>query len=119
MTFQHKELATGRWRGLSFLEQMANVGAEIGRTVSWKEKNRPDFSWRAFERALELLDLTIADPRNRSRLRELLRVREALADHFAFDNDFQSSDESWERYFYPFQYAARAKRTSPNSGVGS
>lgn len=110
MTFQHRELAAGRWRDLSFLEQMANVGAEIGRTVAWKGKNRPDYSWRAFERALELLDLTIGDPKNRSRLRELLRVREALADHFAFDNIYQSSDDSWERYFYPFQFAARATR---------
>lgn len=36
---------------------------------------------RAFERALELLDLTAADPKNQSRLRELRRVREALSDH--------------------------------------
>ena len=110
MTFQHRELAAGRWYDLSFLEQMGNVGAEIGRTVAWKEKNRPDYSQRAFERALELLDLTISDPKNRSRLREVLRVREALADHFAFDNTYQSTDESWQRYFYAFQFAARANR---------
>jgi hypothetical protein len=41
-----------------------------------------------------LLDLTIGDLQKRGRLRELLRVREALADHFASDNSFQSSDES-------------------------
>ena len=110
MTFQHRELAAGRWYDLSFFEQMANVGAEIGRTVTWKEKGRPDYSYRAFERALELLDLTISDRKNRSRLRELARVREALADHFAFDNSFQSSDQSWQRYFQPFQFAARANR---------
>ena len=110
MSFQHRELAAGRWHELSFFEQMANIGAEIGRTVGWKEKNRPDYSGRAFERALELLDLTISDPRNRRRLRELLRVREALADHFAFDNSYQSTDESWQRYFYPFQFAARVTR---------
>jgi hypothetical protein len=108
MTYQHRELAAGRWYELSFFEQMANVGAEIGRTISWKDKNRPDYSRRAFERALELLDLTINDPRNRSRLRELLRVREALADCYVFDNSYQSSDEAWQRYFYPFQFAARA-----------
>jgi hypothetical protein len=110
MTYQHRELAAGRWHELSFFEQMANVGAEIGRTISWKNKNRPDFSQRAFDRALELLDLTISDQKNRGRLRELLRVREALADSYAFDNSYRSSDESWQRYFYPFQYAARASR---------
>jgi hypothetical protein len=110
MTYQHRELAAGRWNQLSFFEQMANVGTEIGRTITWKAKNRPDYSWRAFERALELLDLTIRDAKNGKRLRELLRVREALADHFAFDNSYQSSDGSWQRYFCPFQIAARADR---------
>ncbi len=110
MTYQHQGLAEGGWCELSFFEQMANVGAEVGRTIAWKGRNQQDFSRRAFDRALELLDLTIADPRNRSRLRELLRVREALADHFVFDNAYGSSDESWNRYFYPFQFAARATR---------
>jgi hypothetical protein len=110
MTFQHRELAAGRWYDLPFFDQMANVGSEIGRTVTWKEKGRPDYSRRAFERAFELLDLTISDRKNRSRLRELVRVREALADHFAFDNSYQSTDESWLHYFHPFQFAARANR---------
>ena len=110
MSIQHRELAAGRWNLFSFAEQMANVGSEIERTIAWKAKGRPDYSGRAFERALELLDLTIADARNRSRLRELLRVREALADHFAFDNTYQSSPESWQRYFRCFLVAARGGR---------
>jgi hypothetical protein len=110
VTYQHRELAAGRWKELSFLEQMANVGAEIGRTISWKAKGRPDYSRRAFERALELLDLTVTDSKNVTRLRELLRVREALADHFAFDNFYQSSDESWRSYFGSFERASRLNR---------
>jgi len=35
MSYYHRELAAGRWNELSFLEQMANVGAEIGQTVNW------------------------------------------------------------------------------------
>jgi hypothetical protein len=108
VTVVHRELAAGRWRELTFSEQMANIGSEVERTISWKEKGRAEVSLRAFERALELLDLTVADPRNRPRLRELLRVREALADHFAFDNEYASTDRSWRRYFHPFARAARA-----------
>jgi len=110
MTYQHREMAAGRWNRLSFAEQMANIGSEIERTVAWKAKGHPDYSQRAFERALELLDLTIADERNRMRLRELLRVREALADHFAFDNSYRSSPEDWQRYFRFFLAAARGNR---------
>ncbi len=118
MIYQHRELASGRWNDLNFFEQMANVGAEIGRTITWKTKSRPDYSARAFERALELLDLTIRDHKNRKRARELLRVREVLADHFAFDNSYQSSDDSWQRYFYAFQVAARVNpATSPDGSL--
>ncbi len=110
MSYQHRELAAGKWNLLSFAEQMANIGSEIERTISWKRKGRAEISGRAFERALELIDLTIADTKNRPRLRELLRVREAIADHFYFDNFYQSTPESWQRYFGCFLIAARGKR---------
>ena len=110
MSFRHQELAAGRWNQLSFAEQMANVGSEVERTIAWDAKGRKDYSQRAFERALELLDLTIADIKNRRRLRELLRVREALADRFVFDNYYQSTPEAWQRYFHCFLVAARGNR---------
>jgi hypothetical protein len=109
MSYQHRELAAGRWNQFSFAEQMANVGSEIERTISWKAKGRKDYGDRAFDRAIELLDLTIADARNRKRLRELLRVREALADYFVFNNSYQSAPESWQKYFRYFLFAARGK----------
>ena len=109
MSHQHRELAAGKWNQLCFAEQMANVGSEIERTISWKARGRQDFSDRAFNRAIELLDLTIAGAGSPARLRELLRVREALADCFAFDNIYQSTPESWQRYFRYFLVAVRGK----------
>lgn len=106
--YLHKELAGGRWQELSFFEQMANIGSEVERTINWRE-SKPDYSQKAFERALELLDLTVADPKNRFRLRELLRAREALVDYFKFDNLYGSSDQKWRNYFYAFNYAARVE----------
>lgn len=106
MTYQHQELAQGRWFKLPFFEQMANVGSEVGRAINWRVRSGVN-SRLAFERALELLDLTIDDAKNRTRRRELLRVREVLADYFAGDNVYQSSDISWQNYFYAFNYAAR------------
>ena len=50
-------------------------------------------SKQAFERALELLSLTILDPKHKGRLRELTRVREALIDYFVYDNEYGSSDK--------------------------
>jgi len=110
MSVQHSELAAGRWFRLSLVEQLANVGSEIERAMRWREKGNAEYGERAFERALELLDFTIADEKHRSRLKELTRLREALADYFRFDNDYGSSDELWRKYFHAFTYAAALRR---------
>ncbi len=98
-----------RWFELSFIEQMANIGAEIGRAINWKDKDKK-LSGASFERGLELLDLTILDAKNKKRLKELLRAREVLADYFYFDNIYNSNDKQLNDYFYPFNYAAAIKK---------
>ncbi len=108
MNYQHKNLAAGHWSKLSFFEQMANVGSEVERTINWKKKGNEEYSRLAFERALELLDFSRADQKNKKRLREISRVREAIVDHFFGKNEYASSDESWQKYFYVFNYAAKA-----------
>lgn len=110
MSYQHKSLAGGRWKEISFVEQMANVGGEVERALLWRAKNNPPYSERAFERALELLDLTLATTEGFPRLKEVARVREALVDYFVGPNEFGSTDASWRRYFLPFAYAARRDR---------
>lgn len=109
MEYQHKNLAAGHWQELSFFEQMANVGSEVERTIKWKNKNA-EFSKMAFERVLELLDLTLSDRKNIKRFREVARAREAIVDHFFGKNDYVSTDESWQKYFFSFNYAARISR---------
>jgi hypothetical protein len=88
------------------MEQLANVGSEVERALNWLKKNNPEYSRMAFHRALELLNLTIADPRHRYRLKELTRVREALLDFFLGENEYRSSEKSWRNYFYSFAFAA-------------
>ncbi|KKS34171.1 MAG: hypothetical protein UU95_C0016G0001 [Parcubacteria group bacterium GW2011_GWC2_42_12] len=110
MIYQHQQLASGRWAELTFFEQMANIGSEVERAMRWKRTGNQKYSQLAFERALELLDLTISDGKNFKRLREVIRVREILADYFAFNNDYHSTDKSWKNYFYSFNYASRLGR---------
>jgi len=106
----HKDLAGGRWYELSVAEQMANVGCDIERTIRWRDKGDLDYSRSAFERALELLQFTIADPKNRKRLKELCRLKEALIDYFVYDNQYSSTDEAWQKYFFNFNYMAALQR---------
>lgn len=107
MGYQHKELAAGHWDDLSFLEQMANIGSEIERALKWRAKGNPTYCQQAFERALELMDLTLDSVSGFSRLKELARLREAIVDYFLGSNDFASTETSWRKYFSSFTYAAR------------
>jgi hypothetical protein len=106
MKYEHKNLAEGRWNSLSFFEQMANIGSEVERATKWMEKGNIEYSRMAFDRSLELLDLTIVDKKNINRLKELTRLRETLADYFVFENIYKSSSKSFQNYFYAFNYAA-------------
>ena len=74
---QHKDLAAGNWSKLSLAEQLGNVGSEINRALNWQNKDEKLFK-NAGARALELLDLTIADSRWKTRLKELARARELI-----------------------------------------
>ncbi len=107
----HKDLTPERWFKFSLFDQLANVGMEIERTISWRNVNNPEYSQQAFFRALELLDLTIMDPKNKSgTLKELVFTRESLVDYFMYDNEYKSTDEIWQNYFYNFAYAAAIRR---------
>jgi hypothetical protein len=107
MNRQHKELAAGRWKGMTLSEQMANIGSEVSRALNWMEKGNLEYSRKAAVRALELLDLSLDSADSFPRLRELARLREAVVDFFFGDNQFSSSEALWRNYFDHFNYAAR------------
>jgi hypothetical protein len=107
----HREAAAGAWSELSLMEQMGNIGTEVGRAARAKEGGKDERAWNALARALELFDLTIADDRWKGpKLREICRAREVVCDFIAGDNEYGSTAESLNRYFLPFAYAARKDR---------
>ncbi|OGZ73811.1 MAG: hypothetical protein A2908_01205 [Candidatus Staskawiczbacteria bacterium RIFCSPLOWO2_01_FULL_38_12b] len=106
MSLLHQDLTKEKWQSLSFFYQMANIGAEIGRTITWKKKDLQK-SNASFERGIELLDLTIEDKKNRiGKLKELCVLREVLVDYFTGEETYGFSDKDFNDYFYGFNYAA-------------
>jgi len=105
MIFQHKTLANGRWKEFSFLAQMANIGSEVERALKQREKSNEEYSQMAFIRSLELIDLTLACQKNKSRLFELARVREVWASYFTGGYDYGYSSKAWKSYFFNFALA--------------
>jgi hypothetical protein len=106
---QHRDLAAGRWWELSLAEQLGNIGSEISRATRWSGRNDA-LARGALERALELFDLTLDDPRHRqsaARLRELARAREVVVDFFDGSNEYQSTAAGLQKYFDAYALAAR------------
>lgn len=80
-------LDADRWASISLMEQMANIGSEVGRTCRWLTKGKPDMAEKAFIRSLDIIDLTIKYGRlNQSGrgelLKELCRLRECFCEAY-------------------------------------
>lgn len=106
MHIQHKNLAKGGWQKLSLAEQLGNIGSEISRAMRWQEKDKKLFD-ASVERALELFDLTLDDPRWRGRHGEIARTREVFCDAVSRKKEYHTALNDLLRYFDQFAYAAR------------
>lgn len=109
----HPSLVAGRWHALSLMEQLANVGSEVDRAIRARDQGRHDRLERAFDRALELFDLTASDARwTLHRKREILRAREQFCRVF-FDDAAEPDLAGYlSKYFLQFAVAARRRPRS-------
>ncbi|MGH7141075.1 MAG: hypothetical protein ACREGH_00365 [Minisyncoccia bacterium] len=108
MAFQHSSAAGGKWGELSLMEQLGNIGSEVGRAAKWQGRDEKIFNGAA-ERALELFDLTLEDERWRgARRREIGIAREVFCDALFGGPLYQSTLPDLERYFFPYALLARA-----------
>ncbi len=115
----HPELSNGRWHTMTIAEQLGNVGSEYERALSWKERGDKDRFEPAFARLLELLDLTITDPRWRKhRLKELTRVREVICDELYNEVPEFVHPSDLRQYFLYFGILARSERDKAADEVG-
>jgi len=103
----HKELAEWKWNKMTLANQLGNAWSEFSRAISSKVNNQERMQL-ALERWLELIDMTIADPKLTSSWRkELCRLREAICDHFYGEDMYGITDEYINKYFLDFALAAR------------
>lgn len=101
-----------RWASFSLVEQLANVGSEVDRTIRAHSVAGTTRFDGALARALELFDLTAADARWRGpRRREILRAREEFCRLFFDASSEPGSASGLQRYFLHFAVAANRQRT--------
>ncbi len=107
----HAGLTSGRWWTLTLAEQLGDAGADVSRAVRARQEGDQGRFDAALDRALELLDLTLADPRwNGPRRREIASAREVVCDFLVGDNQYRSTPELLDAYFVAFAIAARRDR---------
>lgn len=107
-------VAKEKWQKLTLLEQMGNIGSEVGRAAKWYGKDESSF-WGAVSRAMDLFELTQADSRWNRRRRELDRAREVFADAVLGGGEYKSNFEDIEKYFMVFALAVSMGRRSLRS----
>ncbi len=100
----HKKLTQEHWNTFSFDEQVGNAGVEIGRNITWRQEGNYDPE-SAYLRGMELLDLTILDPKNSNHIKELMILKRNLKTWHAKPNE--ESDRHWNSYFLGFMLKAR------------
>ncbi|OHB10865.1 MAG: hypothetical protein A3H60_01925 [Candidatus Zambryskibacteria bacterium RIFCSPLOWO2_02_FULL_44_12b] len=94
------------WGKMSLIEQMGNIGSEVGRAAQAQKEDSESFSGAA-TRTLELFDLTLRDERWLGRLREIGRVREIFCDIVFGEQKYKTTLTDLEKYFMNFAVAAR------------
>lgn len=96
-----------KWAKLSLLEQMGNIGSEVGRTFSAIRRSDTVAADAATARALDLFDATISDnERKSSQIKEILRSKE----EFLGSLSEPSRQSKVENYFTQYAIAARNNR---------
>ena len=98
---------------MTLMEQLGNIGSEVERAIRAKERADQTAVDNAASRALELIDFTIADPRLRFRLKEIVRMREVLCDYLYGPNEYSVTPGQLQNEFLYYGIASRSKH-QPN-----
>ncbi len=75
----HKTLTQERWNKLSKRDQILNIASELSRANNWLEEKDFETAKDCYERAFQLVDLTLNGDKWQNRRKELARFREVLA----------------------------------------
>ena len=91
-----------RWQKLSLIEQLANIGSEVYRVKMWQGKDKKLFE-NSIMRVLDLFNLTLSDPKNKGRLKEVARAKELFLDAvYNGAKEYKTTLEDLDKYFYQF-----------------
>ena len=74
----HKNLTLDKWSLYSKGQQILMIANEINRAKNFLKKNDFEIAKNSYERALDLIDITIQDDKWKNNLKEILRCKEFI-----------------------------------------
>lgn len=100
-----------KWQQLDLLDQMGNIGSEVGRSIAARRRSDEKRTDAAIVRALDLFDATVNAlvAVHSPRTKEVLRAKDQFLRLF-FDNRFEQDADAIEHYFMNYAIAARKRR---------
>lgn len=90
-----------RWNKMSVSEQILNIGGEVQRAVAKKEKADDEGARKYLQLALDWIELTKADPKNKNRMDEISTAEDELIDYFGennWNNDSKTIMGYWDSF---------------------
>ena len=93
-----------RWNKMCISEQILNIGGEVQRALDRKNRNERELSEKYLAKAIDWIELTKQDPKNRGRIEEMSIVEDELKDYFG-NNNYKNDDDSLMSYWNSFYTA--------------
>ena len=90
------------WLKMPANTQISNIGSEVYRAIMWKNRGNKDRQIGFCKKAIELLELSIEDPKNYRRKEEFHYWIEELTDYFIGDNTLGTTDEDLREKYDAF-----------------
>jgi hypothetical protein len=106
------EMDRARWAQLSVVEQMGNIGSEVGRALNARRANDRTRFDAALDRVIDLFDAStdVLIAEKSYRVREVLRAKDQVLELLCGNDPTLSDGPAIEEYFLQFGVAARANR---------
>lgn len=91
-----------KWFCMSVGEQISNIGSEVERAIKYKNKGESNKSLAFVNKALELIERSQMDPKNKNRIQEFGFCKEELIDYFIGENIYETTDAALRKYYNAF-----------------
>jgi hypothetical protein len=104
------EIIKEDWFKLSTFEQLTDIGFEVEKAINLRKNDSLKELNNVIQRTITLLELTIVDPKTQYRSREIANIKLLLLDDFCGNNEYQSTDNWWIKYFGYFKHLINTQK---------